>query len=187
MARGASGTRRSTTSIDTSTDGLTGIQRRWTFNSDTIAGVGRYMINVNTGNLVVQSTDMALPNKGADLVFTRTYNTFSQHDYTGTDGSTPSSYGDGWTNTFDAHLAADNDGGISVFDAAGTRFDYHPDGYGGLGNWDGIAATLTSDGANVDYWTQKDGTTLYFYGPNQSASNAGLNGRLKQILGAQSQ
>ena len=44
------------------------------------------------------------------LAFRRTYNSQSLHDMNGSDGSTPSLYGNGWTNTFDAHMVKQSHG-----------------------------------------------------------------------------
>src|SRR5450755_250742 len=97
---------------------VTGVNPWWTYDQGAIAGVGSYQANITTGNLLVQAGDMSTPHKGIALTFLRSYNSFSQHDNANTDGSVPSNYGNGWTNTFDAHVAYNdlNGGqGISVF------------------------------------------------------------------------
>jgi YD repeat-containing protein len=180
--------------VSASSPSYTGINDYWTYEEGPIAGVGKYMANVGTGgNLVVQADDMAIPHKGIALAFRRTYNSLSQHDYFGTDGSQASNYGAGWTNTFDAHLAFNSGNqygqGLSVFDIDGTRYDYMPDGQG---NWiapAGQYAILTCDGTppydcgNGYFWTKKNGTVYYFWAPNLGPSYAGLQGRLFTIWG----
>ncbi len=154
------------------------------------------MINVGTGNLLLQADDMNVPHKGIALAFRRTYNAQSLHDASGDDGTYPygtfpSMYGTGWTNTFDAHLARTADGMVwSVFDIDGARYDYShvPNTY----TWTppaGQHATLTYDGTCGMLWTKKSGTTYYFYRPNASASCpslaqvGGYAGRLYEIAG----
>ena len=169
--------------VNVSSPSVTGINHWWTYEEDAIPGGGRYMVNVGTGNLLVQYDDMDISNKGIDLAFRRTYNSASTHDYSNTDGSTPSNYGDGWTNTFDAHIAANSASGLSIYDTDGARYDYASNGAGGWTPPAGQYATLSWDGANGYFWTKKTGTVYYFYGPNQLASSAGLSGRLYQIIG----
>lgn len=84
--------------------GVTGINPWWTYEEGGIPGVGKWMVNVATGNLIVQEDDVDVPERGIDLAFRMTYNSMSTHDSANTDGSVPSNYGNGWTNTFDAHL-----------------------------------------------------------------------------------
>ncbi len=120
------------------------------------------MVNVGTGNMLLQADDMSVPHKGIALAFRRTYNAQSLHDASGDDGTYPygtfpSMYGNGWTNTFDAHLARTADGAVSsVFDIDGARYDYShvPNAY----TWTpppGQHATLTYDGTCGLLWTKK--------------------------------
>ncbi len=83
----------------------TGINHYWDYTETPIGGVGRYLVNTGTGNLLVQADDMAIPHKGVGLAFRRTYNSQSYHDYERRDNSQPSNYGEGWTNNWDAHIA----------------------------------------------------------------------------------
>ena len=88
-------------------------------------GGGRVMVNVGTGNVLLQDDDMVVPHKGVSLAFRRTYNSQSLHDVAGSDGTPPGMYGNGWTNTFDAHVSGDANGGtLSVWDIDGARYDY---------------------------------------------------------------
>lgn len=147
------------------------------------------MVNVANGNLIVQSDDVDVPERGIDLAFRRTYNSQSMHDVTSTDGAPASVYGNGWTSTFDAHMAysaATNS--LSVYDIDGARYDYTlangsvwapPPGMEGT--------TLASDGGCGYFWTKKSGTVYYFWAPIAtscvSASNAAYEGRLYEIMG----
>ncbi len=163
----------------------TGINHWWTYEEDAIPGIGKYMINVGTGNLLVQADDMAVANKGIELAFRRTYNSFSTHDYANSDGSVPNNYGDGWTNTFDAHVSPNTAGFWSVYDIDGARYDYGSTYVSGgqtcytppVGQF----ATLCSDGANGLYWTKKTGTVYYFFAT--VGVTPVLVGRLHEIFG----
>lgn len=172
--------------VNSSALSITGMNHWWSYEEDSIPGVGTYMINVGTGNLVVQASDMSVPNKGVDLAFLRTYNSQSTHDYVNTDGSVPSNFGDDWTNTFDAHMATNSAGNLSVFDVDGARYDYGG-GYinGGTQCFTppaGQFATLCWDGANGYYWTKKDGSEYYFHSPTETTSPV-LAGRIHEIFG----
>ncbi len=168
---------------------VTGINHWWTYEEDAIPGIGKYMANVATGNLLVQADDMAIAHKGIELAFRRTYNSFSHHDYANTDGSTPDNYGDGWTNTFDAHIAfndLDTGQGVSVFDIDGARYDYSAVCNPGCVYTPpaGQFATLSVDAAGDYKWIKKTGTVYWFHNP--IAANAGLDGRLEEIVGRNS-
>jgi YD repeat-containing protein len=181
-------------SVNSATASNAGVNPWWAFDGGSVPGVGQYAVNVaQGGDLTIEAQDMAIPHKGVPLTFQRVYNSLSQHDYFGTDGSQISNYGAGWTNNFDAHLASNSGNqygaGLSVFDVDGTRYDYMPDG---SGNWippAGQYATLTCDGSppsscgNGYFWIQKDGTAFYFWKPDLGGSYAGLQGRLVAIWG----
>jgi hypothetical protein len=103
----------------------TGINPWWTYEEGNIPGAGKWMVNVASGNLIVQEADVDVAERGIDLAFVRTYNSQSQHNYQDTDGSTMSNYGDGWTNSFDAHVAYNSSTNVmSVYDIDGSRYDY---------------------------------------------------------------
>ncbi|HLI94660.1 MAG TPA: DUF6531 domain-containing protein [Candidatus Baltobacteraceae bacterium] len=175
---------------------VTGINTWWTYEEGTLPGQGKYMVNVGNGNLLVQSTDVDIPERGIDLAFRRTYNSQSQHDSNNTDGSVPSNYGDGWTSTFDAHLSYDGANTISVFDIDGARYDYNGDGSGKWIAPPGQHATLVWDGYCGYQWTKKNGTTYYFYSPDLNETtncpiisnynytqDTAYGGRLYEIIG----
>ncbi len=109
--------------------GTTGINPWWTYEEGAIPGAGKWMVNVATGNLIVQDEDIDIPERGIDLAFERSYNSQSQHDYNNTDGSTMSNYGNDWTNTFDAHLGYNATTNVmSVYDIDGARYDFTANG-----------------------------------------------------------
>ncbi|MDP9025524.1 MAG: DUF6531 domain-containing protein [Candidatus Eremiobacteraeota bacterium] len=70
--------------------GGTGINPWWRYQEENVPGGGHLMVNVGTGNLLVQGDDMSVPHKGIAMAFRRTYNSQSQHDVNGSDGSAPS-------------------------------------------------------------------------------------------------
>jgi YD repeat-containing protein len=187
--RGPGATRRKET-LSTASLG-TGIKPWWAYRDVALPGGGQGVVNVGTGNLLLQVGDMLVPHKGVPMVFRRTYNSQSQHDVLGTDGAQPSMFGNGWTNTFDAHLSGDtNSGTVTVFDADGARYDYTGSDAAGWSPPPGQHATLVSDGACSYLWTKKDGTTFYFFGTvetsrcvGQYALYGGFAGRLHQIIG----
>ena len=81
----------------------TGINRWWTYQEKPLAGVGKAMVNVANGNLPIQSDDIDIHERGIDLAFAAPIIRRATHSAS-TDGATPSLFGNGWTNTFDAHL-----------------------------------------------------------------------------------
>ena len=171
------------------TDPGTGINPWWRYAEGTIPGVGRYMVNVATQNLLVQGDDMDVRNAGIDLAFRRTYNSLSLHDASSTDGATPSTVGNGWTSTFDAHVSGNAAGGLTVSDIDGARYDYTADGQGRWLPPAGQHASLvTYDGGATYQWTKKSGSTYIFVGPSINHGNTyeGYNGRLLKISGRNS-
>jgi YD repeat-containing protein len=186
----APGATRRTSTLATASLG-TGLKPWWAYHDYATPGVGHGTVNVGTGNVLLADDDMAVPHKGVPMVFRRTYNSQSQHDVVGTDGAQPNMYGNGWTNTFDAHLSGDtNSGTVTVFDTDGARYDYTGSDAAGWSPPPGQHATLVSDGACSYLWTKKDGTTFYFFGTvetsrcvGQYALYGGFAGRLHQIIG----
>jgi len=166
----------------------TGINHWWEYEEDQLAGVGRYMVNVATGNMILQADDMAIAHKGIELALRRTYNAMSKHDAAGDDGS-PNLYGDKWTSTFDAHIAYNDfaqvncQRGATVFDIDGAHYDYAPVGDGhSFTPPAGQVAKLYYDGTNY-FWTKKTGTEYAFWDINQSTSNVGYSGQIHYIYG----
>jgi YD repeat-containing protein len=177
----------------------TGINPWWRYQEENVPGGGHLMVNVGTGNLLLQDDDMSVPHKGIAMAFRRTYNSQSGHNVNATDAAgllwePPGMYGNGWTNTFDAHLVRSTDNTVfSVFDIDGARYDYSSPANGVYVPGPGNHNTLTFDGNCGLLWTKKSGTTYYFYRPNPNApcatmpasggSTGGYAGRLYQIIG----
>ena len=173
----------------------TGINPWWRYQEENVPGGGHAMVNVGTGNLVLQDDDMAVAHKGIALAFRRTYNSQSLHDVNGDDHGdqaiTPAMYGNGWTNTFDAHLVKTSHGNWSVYDIDGARYDYtsDPANPGTYVGPPGQHAVFAFDGQCGFTWTRKSGTTYYFYrdapavGCPAQPSIGGYAGRLYQIIG----
>lgn len=171
--RKASSTRRAL-SVSAGLPPVTGITRWWQYERGSIPGGGRWLVNIGTGNYIVKHEDMHVRHKGIDLTFERTYNSMSAHDYSNTDGSGSSNYGDGWTSTFDAHVALNNSGGISVFDTDGARYDYSANSAGGWTPPAGQHAVLKSDSNGNYNWIQKNGVTFSFYSPSLPQTQSAL-------------
>ena len=154
-------------------------------------GAGQGKVNVGTGNLVFQDDDMSVAHKGVPIALRRTYNSQSQHNVSGSDGAPAAMYGNGWTNTFDAHLTGDAATALFRLGYRRCALRLH---------WKPVGRVDTSAGAARDprlgrqlrlSWTKKSGTTYYFYGPNENlavcpyswAQYGGFGGRLFQIIG----
>jgi YD repeat-containing protein len=179
----------------------TGINHWWRYQEESVPGGGRVMVNVGTGNLLLQQDDMSVPHKGIAMAFRRTYNSQSLHDVNASDAGRfvykpPGMYGNGWTSTFDAHIARNADLSVyTVFDIDGARYDYDAAWPASAPNGiftprAGNHATLAYDGVCGYLWTKKSGTTYYFYAPGPHApcpqtggSTEGYTGRLYQIIG----
>jgi YD repeat-containing protein len=170
----------------------TGANPWWTYEERSLAGVGKAMVNVANGNLIVQAGDVDIPDRGIDLAFRRTWNSQSTHDAVNTDGSVPSIYGEGWTNNFDTHIAYNAASStMSVYDMDGARYDYLADGNGGWTPPAGMQGTslVTSryQAGCYYYWSKKSGTQYQFYAPFSTscnpASSAALWGRMVVIYG----
>ena len=141
----------------------TGFFPWWTYISHNIPGVGTALANVNTGNSLILVNDVDVHEAGVDLGLTRVCNSLSQHDANGTDGTTPSVWGNGWTSNLDAHLYNPTGTDISVYDGTGARFDYQCPTIGTSGVCTPLTAgdhnTLNLDPNNpCNYsWTLKSG------------------------------
>lgn len=148
-------------------NGVTGVNPWWSYEEGALPGVGKWMVNVGTGNVLIQEDDVDVKERGIDLAFRMTYNSMSQHDAAGTDGSTPSNYGNGWTNTFDAHMSQDpsKQNVLTVWDIDGARYDYTSDGKGGWIPPPGVHAQLAWDGGCGYFWIKKSGTRYHFWSP----------------------
>lgn len=154
-----------TMSVDTTVASTTGINKYWEYEEGAIPAAGKYMVNVASGNVIVQGDDIDIPGRGIDLAFRRTYNSGSKHDWGAQDGSTVGNYGGGWTNNFDSHLGYDpTHSVISWYDIDGARYDYACSGTTCTPPA-GQYATMTYDGG-CGYWiTKKIGTAYHFWAP----------------------
>ena len=184
---------RSTKTLADGTPG-TGINPWWRYQEQNVPGGGHLMVNVGTGNLLLQDDDMSVPHKGIALAFRRTYNSQTPAVLPTVYSSWQSLFGTGWTNTFDAHLVQTANGLKSVYDIDGARYDYVrvgstiPAVYTSM--TPGQHATLASDDSGCGHlWTKKNGTVYYFYSPVPTrtcpvlGTVGGYAGRLYQIVG----
>ncbi|HVN68434.1 MAG TPA: DUF6531 domain-containing protein [Candidatus Binatia bacterium] len=178
------------------TASLTGILPWWTYQSRDIPGVGTAMVNVANLNFLFLERDVDIPAGELDLAFDRTYNSESGHDAQNDDGSTPSVYGNHWTNNLDVHLAwsstGQNTGTVSVYTADGSRDDYACTinvsatcTSQTAGVYDLLGTTDVSGGTACELqWTLKSGESYLFNAPYAACGNgAGQYGRLLAIYG----
>ncbi len=86
------------------TTSATGVLPWWPYASRLIPGLGVAMANVTNLNFLLAESDVAIPGGELGLNFTRIYNSESQHDWQNDDDSTPSVFGNRWTNNLDVHL-----------------------------------------------------------------------------------
>jgi YD repeat-containing protein len=170
----------------------TGVQPWWTYEERAIPGIGKAMLNVATGNLVVSTMDVDIHEQGIDLALQRVYNSQSLHDANGDDGGDPSIFGNRWTNNFDASIVYNPVAPtITVYDIDGAACVYTSNGSGGWVPCAGVYATLTpTDGTDCTYmWTKPNGTSYWFHadvsGPSCSIAEA-QQGQLAQIIGRNS-
>jgi len=169
----------------------TGINHWWRYQEQNVPGEGRLMVNVGTGNLLLQDDDMAVPHKGIAMAFRRTYNSQSSTTVSGDLQTWTGLYGNGWTNTFDAHVIRTSPGHFSVYDIDGARYDFVPSGTPGVAiGPPGQPTTLVWDGACGLLWQKKSGTLYYFYNvsadqpcPTTTGTVGGYAGRIHQIIG----
>lgn len=172
----------------------TGIEPWWRYQEQGMPGGARLMVNVGTGNFIVQDDDMAVSHKGVAFAFRRTYNSQAPAVGSGSVQNWQGLYGNGWTNTFDAHLVATSSTQVSVYDINGTRSDYTTADAGATYSsvTPGQYAVLQWDGGCGVLWRKKNGAVYHFYSPYPTtpgncvgsyAVYGGLVGRLYQIYG----
>ena len=172
------------------TSGGTGIEHWWTYEEQPIPGIGKALLNVGTGNLLVSAMDVNVPEQGIDLAFQRVYNSQSLHDANGDDGGEPAIFGNAWTNNFDASIVYNGTSGtITVYNLDGTACTYTSNGNGGwipcTGEYAQLAVVSGSQGCQYSL-TKPNGTIYVFetYGGSGSLCTAqNLTGHLVEILG----
>jgi RHS repeat-associated protein len=149
-----------------SSDSGAGIEHWFDYQERAIPGIGKAMLNVGTGNLVVSAMDVDLHEKGIDLAFQRVYNMQSLHDYSGDDGGDSAIFGNRWTNNFDASIVYNSSANtITVYDLDGTPCTYTSNGSGVWAPCTGEYATLApTDASDCTYaWTKTNGTVYWFH------------------------
>ncbi len=187
------GIRRGAPSLSTP---VTGILPWWTYRSRTIPGMGAAMVNVVNLNFLLLENDVDVPAGELDLSFRRVYNSESGHTAQNDDGSTPSVFGNRWTNNLDVHLASSGSGNtrtISLYTADGARDDYTCNitqqavcQSNTPGIYDLLAPTQITNGIACQFqWTKKSGVSYIFDAPypDCTSNGAGYYGRLLTILG----
>ena len=150
-------------------------------------GSGKVLINVGNGNLLFQSSDMGLRERGIDLAFHRTYNSQSMA------ASVKPFLGNGWTSAFEASIgynAAANT--LTVFDIDGAAYTYTGTSTPNGMVWSppaGQHATLAFDGCSYA-WTKKFGSVYKFAPPDITSvpsscgyTNPAQDNRVMMIVG----
>ena len=111
------------------------------------------------------------------------YNSESEHDANNDDGSTPSVFGNRWTNNLDVHLAwvstGENTGTVSVYTADGARDDYSCEinvsetcTNDTTGDYDLLGTTDVTSGTACQFqWTLKSGISYMFNAPYAACGN----------------
>lgn len=161
----------------------TGVNAYWTYEGASLPGVGSALVNAGNGNLVFNSEDVNVVERGIDLKFHRTYNSqlVSQ--------SIASFTSPGWTSSYESHIAVNSQAGtLTVYDEDGTQYPYTQSG----SSWvapPGQHATLSFDGCSY-VWQKKDGSELKFAPPDITAvpqtcgySDAAQQNRLMMLVG----
>jgi len=174
----------------------TGIVPWWTYYSRGIPGVGTALVNVVNLNFLLTANDVDVSDGELNLGFTRVYNSQSGHDASNSDNSTPSVFGNRWTNNLDVHLGwsgNSNSGTVSVYTADGARQDFtcqinvvQACTVQTAGVYDLLATTDLSNGIACQLqWTHKNGVTYMFNAPYTACSSLqqGQLGRLLSITG----
>lgn len=178
-------------SVTTAAAAGTGVKPFWEYSPRAIPGAGAAAINVVNGNLLVAQTDADVHRPGVNLSFTRVYNSKSQHDAAGDDGSEPALFGNKWTNEYDMHFVYDPTAStVTIFDATGAAWVYTSKGCTSPTGWcapKGQYATLATDpndGCGFA-WIQPSGVTYYMHDDSVlgCSPKAGVKGRLYEILG----
>jgi YD repeat-containing protein len=172
----------------------TGIEPWWAYEERAIPGIGKAMLNVGTGNLVVSAMDVDVPERDIDLAFQRVYNSQSQHDANGDDGGDPAIFGNGWTNNFDANIIYNSTyNTITVYNIDGAACPYTSNGNGTWTPCPGEYATLTPVAGSGDCsynWTKKNGT-VYVFHTDQSGLGCSIaqakQGHLENIVARNAQ
>ncbi|MGV8120484.1 MAG: DUF6531 domain-containing protein [Candidatus Xenobiia bacterium LiM19] len=102
--------------------GHLGIKPFWPYDVNALGAGGKAMVNLWSGNLMVQHTDLTVPGRGLPVVIQRTYN--SQSTRTGV-------FGKGWSSIIDTHLEFSGST-VTLVDAYGGEFVFtDPEADGG--------------------------------------------------------
>lgn len=138
--------------------GHLGIKPFWPYDVNALGAGGKAMINLWSGNLIVQHTDLTVPGRGLPVVIQRTYN--SQSTRTG-------AFGKGWSSIIDTHLEF-NGSSVTLVDAYGGEFVFtDPEADGGDKVYKAPAGrhsvfTKHADGTYTE--RKKNNSTYYFNG-----------------------
>jgi RHS repeat-associated protein len=123
-------------------------------------------VNTGSGNFCTRSTDMSIPGRGPALSLQRTYNSFGAGNL--------GVFGYGWSSTYDAHLAIDGSGNVTVHDPlGGTEFFANVGGNYNTSSYVSTKLTLSAGSYTV---TDKHGAQVVYNSSGQLVSEKDLNG-----------
>ena len=120
-------------------------------------------VNIATGNVYHDETDLEIQNLGVPLAFRRHYD--SAHTVSGLTGA-PAAWsdrgmGEGWSFTYSDRIETMADGSATWFTDMGTRLDFTKT-TGGFANPDGVFGTLAGSAAVGFTWTDFQGNSVVF-------------------------
>ncbi|MCG3086084.1 DNRLRE domain-containing protein [Anoxybacillus sp. LAT_31] len=144
-------------------------------------------VNPANGNLVLQTTDLAISGLGEDVEFTRTYNSRKS----GSNGM----FGYGWMSNLEMNIWDAGSGPVTFVDGDNTRHIFGEKVGGGYEAAGGVYLDLIKNGDGTYTITKTDGTKLYFNtngklsrmvdtNGNTTTLNYNANGKLASITDA---
>ncbi len=154
-----SGTNTPRLSINYTVDPI-GVENFW--------GLTKDGVNPANGNLVLQSTDLAIPGRGVPVSIKRTYNSRKS--------ITPGMFGYGWTSNLEARLVDPGSGSITLIDEDNTRHIFGQKEGGGYLAHGGIYLTLVKNADGTYRITQVDGTKINFNTSGKISTLVDTNG-----------
>jgi len=131
-------------------------------------------INLSTGNLWRTETDLTIQARGLPILWSRTYNSRSEHD---------GALGHGWTFSYGESLTEQADGSVLYRESDGTEHLFTPDGSGGYTAPPGKFLTLTQNASGYRLRTKEglesafgsDGHLLSLSEPNGNTVTLGYD------------
>ena len=128
---------------------------------------GPHPVNCASGDFWHTFTDLSVPGRGVPLDLTRTYNSALT--------STASTFGYGWSSSYDMSLAVNGGtGDVTVTQEDGTTDTFEPNGSGGYTTLPSIFATLVQNGNGTYTFTRHSTQIFTFSSSGQLVSESDL-------------